>query len=72
MRSENIQSLREQTVARLFALSDFIDKARWQKTANESLINYAPVELSDDEKILVHWLCYITDRQTAWERIWDV
>jgi hypothetical protein len=72
MPAKNGQSLREKTVVGLFALTDFIDKARWQKTATESLINYAPVELSDDEKILVHWLCYITDRQTAWERIWDV
>jgi hypothetical protein len=72
MRSENTQSLRGQAAVNLFALTDFIDKARWQKTATESLINYALVELSDDEKILVHWLCYITDRQTAWERIWDV
>jgi len=72
MPPKNEQPLREKTVPRLFALTDFIDKARWQETATKSLINYAVIELSDDDKILVHWLCYITDRQTAWERIWDV
>lgn len=66
------ESLRKQRVARLFGITDFIDKARWEGTDSESLINYAPVNLSDDDKILVHWLCYITDRQTAYERIWDV
>jgi len=71
MPSQNTPSLKQKTVAKLFALTDFIDKARW-KPATDSLINYAPVELSDDDKILVHWLSYITDRQTAWERIWDV
>jgi len=66
------ESLRRQRVARLFGITDFIDKARWEGTDTESLINYAPVNLSDDDKMLVHWLCYITDRQTAYERIWDV
>jgi hypothetical protein len=70
MPPESAQYLREERVANLFALTDFIDKARWQPTT-EPLINYAPVGLSDDDKLLVHWLCYITDRQTAWERIWD-
>lgn len=63
--------MKKETVARLFALTDFIDKARWQPAA-EQLINYAPVKLSDDDKILVHWLCFITDRRTPWERIWDL
>lgn len=66
------ESLRKERVARLFGITDFIDKARWEGPDTESLINYAAVNLSDDDKILVHWLCYITDRQTAYERIWDV
>ena len=72
MDEPNVHTMKRQWVARLFSITNFIDEARWQNTATESLINYAPVELSGDEKILVHWLCFITDRQTAWERIWDV
>ncbi|MGB7575086.1 MAG: hypothetical protein WBN53_14640 [Thermodesulfobacteriota bacterium] len=60
------ESLRKGRVARLFGITDFIDKARWEGTDAESLINYAPVNLSDDDKILVHWLCYITD--SLWVR----
>jgi hypothetical protein len=43
------ESLEKGRVARLFGITDFIDKARWEGTDTESLINYAPVNLSDDD-----------------------
>jgi len=60
-------------IQKLFEITNFIDTARWQgNESNYSLINYFEDGISDDEKILTHWLSYITDRQTSWERIWDV
>lgn len=60
-------------INKLFEITNFIDSARWQgDVGNYSLINYFDDGISDDEKILTHWLSYITDRQTSWERIWDV
>jgi hypothetical protein len=59
-------------ITRIFAVTDFIDKARWGNKENYNLINFYNTNLSNDVKILTHWLCYITDRQMAFERVWDV
>ncbi|MGO9705884.1 MAG: hypothetical protein ACLPYZ_11745 [Limisphaerales bacterium] len=49
-----------------------LDDARWSTAVNYNLINYCEDDLSPDEKLLTHWLCYIADRQTAFQRVWDV
>jgi hypothetical protein len=56
-------------VLRIFSA---LDEARWFNTDNYNLINYCEGNFSTDEKLLTHWLCYITDRQTAFQRVWDV
>jgi hypothetical protein len=56
-------------VLRIFSA---LDDARWFNTSNYNLINYCENDFSPDEKLLTHWLCYITDRQTAFQRVWDV
>ncbi len=50
----------------------WLDQIRWQEPGNYDLINYYTADLTDDEKLLTHWLCYITDRQTPFQRIWEV
>jgi hypothetical protein len=59
-------------ITRIFAVTDFIDKARWGNKENYNLINFYDNNLSNDVKILTHWLCYISDRQMAFERVWDI
>lgn len=59
-------------ISKLFAITDFIDKARWGSKENYNLINFYRDGLTSDVKILTHWLCYIADRQMAFERVWDV
>jgi len=49
-----------------------LDDMRWGYTSNYTLINYCSDDLTPDEKLLTHWLCYITDRQMPYQRIWDV
>ena len=53
-----------------------LDDIRWkvQVEVKRNLINYCCDEkdLTADEKLLTHWLCYITDRQTPYQRIWEV
>ena len=53
----------------------FLDKCRWESKAN----NYYTVNYSErkninniDDKRLIHWLTYITDRGMPFEQIWDV
>jgi hypothetical protein len=49
-----------------------LDEIRWQDPASPNLIRYCADRLTDDEKLLTHWLCYIMDRQTPFQRVWDV
>ncbi len=49
-----------------------LDDVRWSYTGNYNLINYCAPDFTPDEKLLSHWLCYVTDRQTAFERVWEV
>ncbi len=49
-----------------------LDDIRWSQRSNYSLINHCAPDLTADEKLLTHWLCYIADRQTAFQRVWDV
>jgi len=50
----------------------WLDHCRWEAKESYNLINYAYDDLSPAEKILTHWLSYITDRQMRFRRIWEV
>jgi len=56
----------------IFKIISFYDKVRWNSISNYNLINFYKTNLDDDTKLLTHWLCYISDRQMAFERIWEV
>lgn len=56
----------------IFKIISFYDKVRWNSISNYNLINFYKTDLNDDTKLLTHWLCYISDRQMAFERIWEV
>ncbi|MBS3821371.1 MAG: hypothetical protein KGY81_06385 [Phycisphaerae bacterium] len=49
-----------------------LDRIRWSDAANYNLINYWRDDLSADDKLLTHWLCYITDRQMSFLPVWEV
>jgi hypothetical protein len=49
-----------------------LDDIRWAAASNYNLINYCCEDLTPDEKLLTHWLCYIADRQMDFRRVWDV
>ncbi len=56
----------------IFKIISFYDEVRWSSGVNYNLINYFKNTIDDDTKLLTHWLCYITDRQMPFERIWDI
>ena len=56
----------------IFKIISFYDEVRWSSISNYNLINFYKDQLDDDTKLLTHWICYITDRQMAFERIWEV
>ena len=53
----------------IFAIKNFIDKARWNSVENYSKINYANSSMHDSLKILTHYIAYVTDRQMPFQRI---
>ena len=61
-----------ETLRRVLAVFSALDGVRWSHATNYNLINYCADDLTADEKLLTHWLCYVTDRQTGFERIWEV
>ena len=56
----------------IFYVFSALDDIRWSEEANYNLINYCCDDLTPSEKLLTHWLCYVTDRQMPFERIWNV
>jgi hypothetical protein len=59
-------------LSNVFSITSFFDEARWSTNENDNIINFVPENLTDDNKLLTHWLCYITDRQMGFERIWNI
>lgn len=49
-----------------------LDDIRWKNRPNYNLINYCSDDLTADEKLLTHWLSYITDRQMPFMRVWEI
>ncbi len=56
----------------IFKIISFYDDYRWELSHNYNLINFFKKDLQPDIKILTHWICYITDRQMPFQRIWDI
>ncbi len=59
-------------LTKILQIFSSLDDVRWSAAGNYNLINYCTNDLTPDEKLLSHWLCYVTDRQTDFRRIWEV
>lgn len=57
---------------KIFKIVSFYDQIRWSSVSNYNLINFYINNLNEDAKLLTHWICYISDRQMSFERIWEV
>lgn len=55
----------------IYKVISWLDDRRWDTEDNYNFINFFREDLSDYEKILTHWICYITDRQMRFEAVWD-
>lgn len=56
----------------VFKIISFYDESRWDSVSNYNQINFYNKNLCVDTKLLTHWVCYITDRQMSFQRIWDI
>ncbi len=78
MKTKKLNGSSEKCFDEKFRIMHFLDSIRWQNSGNYYTINCAypnkskNIALTDDEKLLTHWLLYVTDRQMSFRRIWDV
>lgn len=56
---------------KIFKAISWLDSQRWDTGDNYNFINFFRNDLTNCEKILTHWICYITDRQMPFEIVWD-
>lgn len=61
----------EESLIQICKVISWLDDKRWNVENDISFINFFKEDLSSSEKILTHWLCYITDRQMPYEVVWD-
>jgi hypothetical protein len=61
----------ETTLSNIFKTISWLDDKRWNVEYNYNFVNFFKNDLSNCEKILTHWICYITDRQMPFEIVWD-
>ena len=66
-----IQIKDENSLRNILKIISGIDNWRWKTNENYNLIHFCGNDLRNQEKILTHWMCYITDRQMPFEGIWD-
>ena len=59
----------KQELSRLVTVISWLDQARWY-SPEEIIKNDIYQSLNSQQKILVHWLCFITDLQRPVEMVW--
>jgi len=64
----------KEKICKILEIFSFLDDVRWndKNIQNDNVINYCREDLTPDEKLLTHWLCYIMDRQMPFRRIWTI
>lgn len=58
-------------LVKIFKTISWLDSRRWDTEYNYNFVNFFRNVLTNSEKILTHWICYITDRQLPFEIVWD-
>jgi len=61
----------EDALIKIWKVISWLDRQRWNPENLRNYVNFFQEDLSSCEKVLTHWVCYITDRQMPFELIWD-
>lgn len=59
------------SLVKISKVISWLDEKRWNEKNSYNFINFSREDLSNSEKILTHWLCYIADRQMPYEAVWE-
>ena len=60
----------ENKLISIFKAIAWLDEKRWGIEENYDVIKF-PESFTNCEKILTHWICYITNRQMPFESVWE-
>ncbi|WP_022671323.1 hypothetical protein [Hippea alviniae] len=71
MRKIKIEIKNKELLIKIFKTISWLDTLRWSVEDNYNFINFFKNDLTNYEKVLTHWICYITDRQMSFEIVWD-
>ncbi|MBO8131281.1 MAG: hypothetical protein H0Z29_07170 [Candidatus Marinimicrobia bacterium] len=66
-----IKIINKELLVRIFKTISWLDTRRWSTKENYNFVNFFRKDLTNCEKILTHWICYITDRQMPFEIVWN-
>ncbi|MCK4481627.1 hypothetical protein KAU55_00260 [Candidatus Bathyarchaeota archaeon] len=66
-----LKVLDKQKILNIAKVISWLDDKRWRSSENGDFIHYFRNDLTNCEKILTHWICYITDRQMRFEAVWE-
>jgi hypothetical protein len=61
----------KESLIKIFRTISWLDRWRFSNENNYNFLNFSSPNLTNCEKILTHWICYITDRQMPFEIVWD-
>jgi len=61
----------EDALIKIWKVISWLDRQRWNPENLHDYVNWFQRDLSSCEKVLTHWICYITDRQIPFEKVWD-
>lgn len=68
----NVKIKNENLLIKIFKTISWLDAQRWNTEDNYNFVNFSgKVSLKNYEKILTHWICYITNRQMPFEIVWN-
>lgn len=67
----NIRIKDKESLVKILKTISWLDTCRWDPENNVNFINFSN-DLTNCQKILTHWICYITDRQQIpFENVWE-
>ncbi|MCD6542061.1 MAG: hypothetical protein J7K38_01895 [Thermoplasmata archaeon] len=58
-------------LVKLLKTISWLDDCRWDEENQREFINFSRDDLTNSEKILTHWICYITNRQMKSRHVWE-
>lgn len=61
----------QDSIIRIFKVVSWLDSARWGAEQGRDFITFCRDDLRSPEKILTHWIGYVTDRQMPYEIVWE-